>query len=41
MSTVLIDGSIPEEEIYKLLDHSYDFMRRGLKKTVREQIERL
>src|SRR5208337_1579955 len=39
-NTVLVDGSIPDKEIYKLLDHSYGLVRRGLNKSMSEHIER-
>jgi len=38
-NTVLIDGKIPDEEIYKLIDLSYDLVLAGVKKSLRESIK--
>ena len=40
-NTVYIDGEIPDKEILQLIDHSYDLVFKGLKKSVREDIEKL
>jgi len=40
-NTVLVDGEIPDEEIFKLIDHSYELVFNKLKKSVREEIEGL
>ena len=40
-NTVRIDGSIPENEIVEMIDHSYGLVVRGLKKSEREWIESL
>jgi len=40
-NTVLVDGAIPDREILKLLDHSYELVLRGLNKSLREKIEKL
>jgi predicted DNA-binding protein (MmcQ/YjbR family) len=39
-NTVLVDGSIPLDEIYTMIDHSYDLVVRGLTKADREALER-
>ena len=39
-NTVVIDGSIPDKEIRMMIDHSYELVLKGLKKAVREKIER-
>ena len=38
-NTVEFDGSIPDEEIKKMIDDSYDLVFKGLKKSERESIE--
>ncbi len=37
-NTVIVDGSIPDEEILKMIDHSYGLVVRGLSKAARETI---
>lgn len=37
-NTIVIDGSIPDDEIYQLVDTSYDLIFNKLKKSVREEI---
>jgi predicted DNA-binding protein (MmcQ/YjbR family) len=37
-NTVTVDGSIPEEEIYEMIDNSYDLVVRGPKKADREKL---
>ncbi|MCI0707440.1 MAG: MmcQ/YjbR family DNA-binding protein [Ignavibacteriae bacterium] len=37
-NTVTLDGSIPRQEIVKMIDHSYEQVVKGLKKTEREKI---
>ncbi len=37
-NTVLVDGAIPDEEVYMLIDHSYELVLKGLKKPERERI---
>ncbi|TFH38237.1 MAG: MmcQ/YjbR family DNA-binding protein [Chrysiogenales bacterium] len=37
-NTVLIDGAIPEKELWMMIDHSYDLVFRGLKKAERKRI---
>lgn len=37
-NTVLIDGTIPEEEIFGLVDHSYTLVAKGLKKADRAKL---
>ncbi len=39
-NTVLIDGAIPEKEIWMMIDHSYELVFKGLKKAERERIEK-
>jgi predicted DNA-binding protein (MmcQ/YjbR family) len=38
-NTVRVDGNIPEREILRLIDHSYDLVFHGLKKSIQEGIE--
>jgi len=38
-NTVLCDGSIPNEEIYRQIDHSYDLIWKSLTKKARTQLE--
>lgn len=40
-NTVTIDGSIPDQDIYDMIDHSYSIIVKSLKKTQREAIEKL
>jgi predicted DNA-binding protein (MmcQ/YjbR family) len=35
-NTVIVDGSIPADEIYEMIDHSYDLVVGSLKKADRE-----
>jgi predicted DNA-binding protein (MmcQ/YjbR family) len=37
-NTVVLDGSIPFQEIRKMIDHSYEQVVRGLKRSVRENL---
>lgn len=37
-NTVLVDGSIRDEAIYWMIDHSYDLVYKGLPRRVREEI---
>jgi predicted DNA-binding protein (MmcQ/YjbR family) len=37
-NTVKIDGSIPNDEIWEMIDHSYRLVVRGLKKADREKL---
>ena len=38
-NSVYLDGSIPEEDIMQMVDHSYDLVFKGLKKSERKLIE--
>jgi predicted DNA-binding protein (MmcQ/YjbR family) len=38
-NTVIVDGIIPDREIFWLIDHSYDLVVAGLKKSVKNEIE--
>lgn len=40
-NTVIVDGSIPPDEVYEMIDHSYDLVVKGLKKADRERLENL
>lgn len=40
-NTVTLDGSLPEIEIIEMIDHSYDQVIKGLKKTDREKLENM
>lgn len=39
-NTITADKSIPEKEILKMIDHSYDLVVKGLKKADREKLSR-
>jgi predicted DNA-binding protein (MmcQ/YjbR family) len=36
--TVTLDGSVPEEEVLELVDHSYDLVLTGLTRTQRNRL---
>lgn len=38
-NSVLIDGSLTESELFKMIDHSYDLIFKGLKKIEKETIQ--
>jgi predicted DNA-binding protein (MmcQ/YjbR family) len=38
---ILADGSVPDDEIYNWVDHSYDQVVKGLKKVQKEQLSDL
>lgn len=38
-NTVLTDGSVTDELLYELIDHSYDLVVRGLRKKVRDSLK--
>ncbi len=38
-NTVILDGSIPEHEITRMIDHSFSLVAKGLKKSERAQLE--
>ena len=37
-NTIILDGSLPDDLIYKLIDDSYDLVVKGLKKADREKL---
>jgi predicted DNA-binding protein (MmcQ/YjbR family) len=37
-NTVIVDGSIPYDEIYEMIDNSYDLVVKGLKKVDRDAL---
>jgi predicted DNA-binding protein (MmcQ/YjbR family) len=37
-NTVTLDGSVPEEEVLELVDHSYDLVLAGLTRTQRSTV---
>jgi len=37
-NTVILDGSLPDELIYKMIDDSYDLVVKGLKKSDRDML---
>jgi predicted DNA-binding protein (MmcQ/YjbR family) len=39
-NTVIVDGSIPPDEIYTMIDHSYELVVRGLSKSDRESLQK-
>jgi predicted DNA-binding protein (MmcQ/YjbR family) len=40
-NTVYLDGSIPLEEIWEMIDHSYRLVAQGLKKADQERLARM
>jgi predicted DNA-binding protein (MmcQ/YjbR family) len=40
-NTITLDGSVPNDEILGMIDDSYDLVVKGLKKAVRQELERL
>ncbi len=38
-NTVIIDGTIPDEDIFRMIDHSYDLVYRKLPRRVRDELE--
>jgi len=39
-NSVLADGSVPDDLIYEMIDHSYKLVIRGLTKDARAELER-
>ncbi len=37
-NTVTIDGTIPDDEVWEMIDHSYRLVVKGLKKSDREKL---
>jgi predicted DNA-binding protein (MmcQ/YjbR family) len=37
-NTVLIDGTIPDDEVREMIDHSYELVFKSLKKSERESL---
>ncbi|PJF41634.1 MAG: MmcQ-like protein [Phototrophicales bacterium] len=40
-NTVSVDGSIPDDELLEMIDHSYDLVVKSLKKKDRQQLHEL
>ncbi len=40
-NTIVLDDAIPSEEIFSMIDDSYDLVAAGLNKTDRERLEHL
>ena len=40
-NTVILDGSLSDDKIFEMIDHSYELVIKGLKKSDREWVERL
>jgi predicted DNA-binding protein (MmcQ/YjbR family) len=40
-NTVFLDGSIPDDEVFAMIDESYDLVVKGLKKADRLRLEKL
>jgi predicted DNA-binding protein (MmcQ/YjbR family) len=40
-NTVLIDGSIPKSELKEMIDHSYEQVVKGLKKSDKEKLKKM
>jgi len=36
-----MDGSVPADLIFELVDHSYDLVVKGMKKSKRDEFEKL
>jgi predicted DNA-binding protein (MmcQ/YjbR family) len=39
-NTVLLDGSIPDDEVFEMVDHSYGEVVKGLKKVDRDKLSK-
>jgi predicted DNA-binding protein (MmcQ/YjbR family) len=37
-NTVMLDGSVPDRDVREMIDHSYELIIKGLKKTERQQL---
>lgn len=37
-NTLTVDGSVPEDEVLEMIDHSYELVVKGLKKAEREKL---
>lgn len=40
-NTVVLDGSVPDDEVFDMVDHSYDLIVKSLTKAQRQQLEDL
>ena len=40
-NTVVLDGEVPDEEIWQMIDHSYALVVKGLKKAQKEELRQL
>lgn len=40
-NTITVDGSIPEDMLFSMVDHSYGLIVKGLRRADREQLEKL
>lgn len=40
-NTIIIDGSIPNKKILEWIDHSYNLVAKGLRKTDQERLKKL
>lgn len=38
-NTVMVDGSVPDDKIKELIDHSYELVVKGLPKRLREELK--
>ncbi|KAA3606285.1 MAG: MmcQ/YjbR family DNA-binding protein [Calditrichaeota bacterium] len=38
-NTIILDGSIPEKQIFEMVDNSYELVVKGLKKADREKLK--
>jgi len=38
-NTITLDGSLPDEDILRMIDDSYALVVKGLKKSVRQELE--
>jgi predicted DNA-binding protein (MmcQ/YjbR family) len=39
-NTIVLDGSIPDDEIFEMVDHSYEQVVKGLTKKERANLEK-
>jgi predicted DNA-binding protein (MmcQ/YjbR family) len=40
-NTIVLDGTLPDELVFKLIDESYDLVAAGLKKSEKEELQLL
>ncbi|WP_141501933.1 MmcQ/YjbR family DNA-binding protein [Paenibacillus luteus] len=40
-NTIMLDGSLPVDDIFSMIDHSYDLVVKSLSKSIRESISEM